>query len=127
MLYHASSSGEGRGGGGRGAVRANISLPVSRTTRILVQTRAPANAIRVCTNQPCFTNDGGLSPPSHFRYDYKTLVDPGLAPTPKFPSPQGFKWNTGNRNNSCCWVWLIDSDTQEPETMEKIEVGGAKH
>jgi len=59
-------------------------------------------------------------------YDYKTLVDPcpvGNCPgQPKFPTPQGFKFRTGDINNTCCWTWLIDSDTQEPETMEKFEV-----
>lgn len=50
------------------------------------------------------------------------MVDPGMEKYPKFPSPQGFKWRTGDVNNSCCWLWLIDSQTGEPETMEKFEV-----
>ena len=42
-------------------------------------------------------------------YDYKTLVDPcpvGQCPSsrPKFPSPQGFKWQTDDMDNTCCFV-----------------------
>ena len=60
-------------------------------------------------------------------YDYKTLVDPcpvGQCPSsrPKFPSPQGFKWQTDDMDNTCCFVWLVDSDTKEPETMDRFEV-----
>ena len=55
-------------------------------------------------------------------YDYKTLVDPGNEPTPKFPMPQGFKFRTDNIANTCCWTWLIDSDTQNAETMSRFEV-----
>ena len=55
-------------------------------------------------------------------YDYKTLVDPGLAPTPKFPSPQGFKFRTDDIENTCCWLWLIDSDTEQPEKMDQFAV-----
>lgn len=62
-------------------------------------------------------------------YDYKTLIDP--CPTgrpghgcpssrPNWPSPQGFKFNTDSIENSCCYVWLVDSDTGEAETMEKF-------
>lgn len=55
-------------------------------------------------------------------YDYKTLMDPGMERNPKFPSPQGFKFNTDNIKNSCCWVWLIDDDTKEPEIMQQYAV-----
>jgi len=55
-------------------------------------------------------------------YDYKTLVDPGLEPTPKFPSPQGFKFRTDNINNTCCWLWLLDSDTGDAERMDQFTV-----
>ena len=55
-------------------------------------------------------------------YDYKTLVDPGNARKPRFPSPQGFKFRTDDIKNTCCWLWLIDSDTEDPETMDKFEV-----
>ena len=55
-------------------------------------------------------------------YDYKTLVDPGMERKPKFPSPQGFKYRTDDIANTCCWLWLIDADTEEPEQMSKLEV-----
>jgi len=55
-------------------------------------------------------------------YDYKTLVDPGMEKEPKFPSPQGFKFRTDDIENSCCWLWLIDDDTQQPERMDRFEV-----
>jgi len=55
-------------------------------------------------------------------YDYKTLVDPGNEKTPKFPAPQGFKFRTDDINNTCCWLWLIDSDTQQNEQMQKFAV-----
>lgn len=60
-------------------------------------------------------------------YDYKTLMDPcpvGDCPgdRPKFPSPQGFKWKTADPEHSCCFVWLVDSDTKEPERMDKFEL-----
>jgi hypothetical protein len=59
-------------------------------------------------------------------YDYKTMVDPcpvGDCPgKPKFPSPQGFRYQTNDIEHTCCFVWLVDSDTGEPETMDKFEV-----
>jgi len=59
-------------------------------------------------------------------YDYKTLVDPGNGRPPidpVFPSPQGFKFQTNDIENTCCWVWLVDKDNNdEPETMEQFAV-----
>jgi hypothetical protein len=55
-------------------------------------------------------------------YDYKTLVDPGMEKKPAFPSPQGFKFNTNDIENTCCWLWLLDSDTGNAETMDKFQV-----
>jgi hypothetical protein len=55
-------------------------------------------------------------------YDYKTLVDPGNEKKPRFPSPQGFKFRTDDIENTCCWLWLIDDQTQDAERMSKLEV-----
>jgi len=60
-------------------------------------------------------------------YDYKTMVDPcpvGDCPKsrPTFPSPQGFKWRTNDPEHTCCFVWLVDSETKEPERMDKFEI-----
>lgn len=55
-------------------------------------------------------------------YDYKTLVDPGLEKNPKFPAPQGFKFRTDDIENTCCWLWLIDPNTQQNEEMEQFSV-----
>jgi hypothetical protein len=59
-------------------------------------------------------------------YDYKTLVDSGIAPHPRFPSPQGFKFRTDDIAGTCCWLWLIDNTTEPgaetPETMDALEV-----
>jgi len=55
-------------------------------------------------------------------YDYKTLMDPGNLPKPTFPSPQGFKWKTADPLNTCCWVWLLDSNTGDAERMSRLEV-----
>jgi hypothetical protein len=59
-------------------------------------------------------------------YDYKTMVDAGNNPHPRFPSPQGFKFRTDDLAGTCCWTWLIDNTTnpgsEEIETMERLEV-----
>ena len=50
------------------------------------------------------------------------LVDPGNERKPPFPSPQGFKFNTNDIENSCCWLWLLDSDTGNAEEMSQLTV-----
>jgi len=59
-------------------------------------------------------------------YDYKTMVDSGIAPWPPFPSPQGFHFRTDDIENSCCWLWLVQNQTGSniptAETMDKFEV-----
>ena len=58
-----------------------------------------------------------------YRYDVK--VDPPFPKQPgdpDFPTPKGYQFKLSNPNMTCCWLWLMDSDTKEADLMEQITI-----
>jgi len=39
-----------------------------------------------------------------------------------FPAPRGYKFDLGPSKLSCCWVWLVDSDTGDNEEMDEVKI-----
>lgn len=58
-------------------------------------------------------------------YRYDVLVDPPFPPgrtDPTFPTPKGYQFQLSNPNNTCCWLWLMDPDTQVADRMSHEEM-----
>ena len=58
-------------------------------------------------------------------YRYDKMVDPPLPPVkgePIAPTPMGFKFRTNDPDQTCCWLWLWDPQTQMSEKMFHYEI-----
>ena len=58
-----------------------------------------------------------------YRYDVK--IDPPFPARPgdpTFPTPKGYQFDLANPNMTCCWLWLMDSDTKEADMMEQLTI-----
>jgi hypothetical protein len=67
--------------------------------------------------------DAGDGTTKIYRYDVN--VDPPLQPGPNdphFPTPKGYQFQLSNPNMTCCWLWLMDSDTKDADRMYQLQV-----
>ena len=58
-------------------------------------------------------------------YRYDVEVDPPFPKRPDdptFPTPKGYQFQLSNPNMTCCWLWLMDSDTKEADMMQQLTI-----